>query len=111
MRFVVQNADYPVRFIVGNDAEFPVAGSRRERHRRRPCSSAAGQGGAVSIGLNGDGIGSIAEGGKGAFANCLIQGFASRGFDGYFNGPRRRATGKPAASQEAKAASVSINPA
>ncbi len=86
MRFVVQNADYPVRFIVGNDAEFPgglqlVASGTAGAG----AAGAAGQGGAVLIGRNGDGIGPIADGGEGAYADCLIQGGSASGFPGVPN--------------------------
>ena len=84
MRFVVQNADYPVRFIVGNDAEFPgglqlVAGTAGGG-----AAGAAGQGGAVSLGLNGDGIGFASKGGEGGRADCISAvTFAQKGEDGY----------------------------
>ncbi|MBS0188633.1 MAG: hypothetical protein JSS51_11230, partial [Planctomycetes bacterium] len=80
--FTVSNASYPVRFIVGNDADFKggltilasgTAGGGA-------AGTTPGQGGAVSIGRQGDGIGAVTYGGWGGSANCF--GYQTRGDDG-----------------------------
>lgn len=80
--FTVSNASYPVRFIVGNDAEFKgglniVASGTAGGGA---AGTTPGQGGAVSIGRKGDGIGEVTYGGEGGHANCF--GVHSRGFSG-----------------------------
>ncbi|MBS0188632.1 MAG: hypothetical protein JSS51_11225 [Planctomycetes bacterium] len=112
MRFVVQNADYPVRLIVGNDAEFPgglqlVAGTAGGG-----APGAAGEGGAVSVGLQGDGIGYVPNGGFGGVSNCSgLHYAAGGGARGFLNfGAENAQPGKPGTAGSNGSPGVNQNP-
>jgi hypothetical protein len=113
VNFTVANASYPVRFIVGNDAEFKggltvIAGNAGGG----AGGGTPGQGGAVSVGRKGDGIGSVTIGGGGGFADCFGEhnsGF--KGEDGSLNfGAEGALPGKPGTAGTNGSSGVNQNP-
>ncbi len=111
----VSNASYPVRFVVGNDAEFKgglnifagagVAGGGAG-------GSTPGQGGAVSLGRQGDGIGYVSSGGSGGYADCLGTHWSGDiGAPGYLNsGAEDALPGKPGTAGSNGSPGVNQNP-
>ena len=112
----VSNASYPVRFVVGNDAEFKgglnifagagVAGGGAG-------GSTPGQGGAVSLGRQGDGgIGFVSSGGSGGYADCLGTHWSGDiGAPGYLNsGAEDALPGKPGTAGSNGSPGVNQNP-
>jgi len=92
VRFTVQNAVYPVRFVVGNDAIFThglelVAGTAGAGKGGTP-----GTGGAVSPGLPGDTSTGASSGGQGGSADCA--GRHTDGITGEYGG-KNFAAGTP----------------
>ncbi|MBL8886997.1 MAG: hypothetical protein JNK16_10070 [Phycisphaerales bacterium] len=70
VNFTVSNASYPVRFIVGNDADFKGGLNVIAGNAGGGAPGAGGQGAAASAGLNGDGIGAAPPGGNGGLGEC-----------------------------------------
>lgn len=114
VNFTVSNAPYPVRFIVGNDAEFKggltilasgTAGGGA-------AGTTPGQGGAVSVGRQGDGIGHVTDGGSGGFANCLgANSGGNPGDDGLLNfGAEDALPGKSGTAGASGSQGVNQNP-
>jgi hypothetical protein len=80
IRFTVLNADYPVRFVVGNDAIFNYGLELVAGTAGAGAGGTPGSGGPFSLGLAGDNSGSIYPGGPAGTADCF--GRHSSGGDG-----------------------------